>query len=84
MQEAVEEELAFWAELGWTSNRRSCGVEWRRIHLQLVVWRQEQGGWTKLRESTGDEEKSQATDETQRVEVKRLEGQRKREIGFAW
>jgi len=25
--EAVEEELAFWAELGWTSNRQSCGVE---------------------------------------------------------
>jgi len=43
VQEAVEEELAFWAELGWTSNRRSCGVEWRRIHLQLVVWRQKQG-----------------------------------------
>ena len=29
--------------MGWTSNRQSCGVEWRRIRLQLVVWRQGQG-----------------------------------------
>jgi len=81
VQEAVEEELAFWAELGWTSNRRSYGVEWRRIYLQLVVWRQGQGGW---RQRTSDEKKSQATDGTQRVEVKRLEGQRRGEIEFAW
>ena len=27
MQEVVEEELAFWAELGWTSDRWSCGVD---------------------------------------------------------
>jgi len=60
VQEAVEEELAFWAELGWTSTRQSCGVEWCRIYLQLVVWRQGQEGW---RQRTSDEKKSQAKDD---------------------
>jgi len=39
----VYEELAFWNELGWTSNHQSYRVEWRRVRVQLSVWQQRQG-----------------------------------------
>ena len=37
MQEAVEEELVFWAELGWTSNRQSCGALDGRVPRTMVL-----------------------------------------------